>query len=456
MVNLPPEVLSAVASYATPRELLVLSCTSKALQRAAEPRLYETMVLRDAQVIFLACHALLAREAYRAPYVKRMLIYQDPRRVTGRNNLTNTPDQFWLAIQHALTKTVNLENLLLQDPTVSHSWILDHDDIKFQLREASLRLPWDEHMVSFLQTQHKLTSLATDDAREDGPLYPLSPTALPILESYCGPILVVAELLGSPLRRLQMRTEDETAPLIPTIVSDLGKIMKTLHNLCILGLPEELTLETWHHLHRCLMQLPALALIELDVTHWEPRPNEHLQRAILLELRIFCPTLQQVVFWISQHRFHWFCRDGQWLFFHHANRYQVQDTFWRTSDGLVRKSSGDDHTSHITMSAQVRACPLHMSTVNTASTRLPAAQRHASPGAAAPTIASLPSLAHSLSIFPTMTVVTNDMVHYGMLCRTKGESEAKLNSALRKTKQRQDAGPGAMVSARDSLLSVVA
>ncbi|KAH9849490.1 hypothetical protein C2E23DRAFT_888203 [Lenzites betulinus] len=91
--------------------------------------------------------------------------------------------------------------------------------------------------------------------------------------------------------------------------------------------------------------------------------------------------------------------------------------------------------------------PLHMSTVNTASTRPPAAQRHLSPSAAVPTIASLPSLAHSLSTFPTMTVVTNDMVHYGMLCRTKGESEAKLNSALRKTKQRQDAGPGVMMPA---------
>ncbi|CDO72290.1 hypothetical protein BN946_scf184970.g142 [Trametes cinnabarina] len=122
----------------------------------------------------------------------------------------------------------------------------------------------------------------------------------------------------------------------------------------------------------------------------------------------------------------------------------------------------------------------HMSNVNTASRRAPA-QLHGN----APPIASLPSLAHSLSAFPTMTFVTNDMVHYGTLGRKKGVSEAKvrktasslqhrtgfsllphtlqglectgrpanlrpqfciLTSALRKTKQRQDAGPGVMVS----------
>ncbi|KAI0671243.1 hypothetical protein C8Q78DRAFT_847051 [Trametes maxima] len=92
--------------------------------------------------------------------------------------------------------------------------------------------------------------------------------------------------------------------------------------------------------------------------------------------------------------------------------------------------------------------PSHMNTVNTASSRPPAQ--------GAPTIASLPSLAHSLSAFPTMTAVTNDMVHYGTLGRTKGVSEAKLYSALRKTKQRQDAGPNTMVSARGCCRSIVA
>lgn len=94
--------------------------------------------------------------------------------------------------------------------------------------------------------------------------------------------------------------------------------------------------------------------------------------------------------------------------------------------------------------------------------------RHSGPQSQpAPSIASLPSFTHSLSNFPTMTSVTKDMVHYGTLCRTKGVSEAKvrrhryrhvsivdhqwhlppqLNSALQKTRQRQEAGAPTRVS----------
>ncbi|KAI0326217.1 hypothetical protein GY45DRAFT_130054 [Cubamyces sp. BRFM 1775] len=90
--------------------------------------------------------------------------------------------------------------------------------------------------------------------------------------------------------------------------------------------------------------------------------------------------------------------------------------------------------------------PLHTSMSTATKTSTAGPTRGSVPGPAPP-IASLPSLAHSLSAFPTMTVVTNDMVHYGTLGRTKGVSEAKLTSALRRTKQRQDAGPGAMLFA---------
>lgn len=47
---------------------------------------------------------------------------------------------------------------------------------------------------------------------------------------------------------------------------------------------------------------------------------------------------------------------------------------------------------------------------------------------APPQIAALPSFAHSLSAFPNMTAVANDMVHYGTLGRNKELSEAKVRS----------------------------
>ncbi|KAJ8496282.1 hypothetical protein ONZ51_g1198 [Trametes cubensis] len=355
MVQLPPEIYSAIVSYASTRDLLALSRTSKAFQRAAEPKIYECMILRDAESTFLGCHAILARNAFRGPYVRRIFIYQDARRATARNNLSAAPPQFWLVIQHALTKTENLETFCIHDPTISHSWILNHTDFKFQLREATLRLPWDSNTVSFLQTQRKLLILSVADARDDGPLFPLPPGALPMLEVFSGPALVAAELLGSPLKRVQMTTDEETAPLVPTIVADLGKIMKTLRTLSILGLPEEFVLETvhlvatsvlasqlrylgllrlpmmreWDLLHRSLMKLSVLVMLEVEVTQWDPAPNEGLQRMILHEFRVFCPSLQQVVFWHSLHRFHWYSRDGQWHCLHTAGRHPANDNQWR-------------------------------------------------------------------------------------------------------------------------------
>ncbi|CCL99769.1 uncharacterized protein FIBRA_01791 [Fibroporia radiculosa] len=58
-----------------------------------------------------------------------------------------------------------------------------------------------------------------------------------------------------------------------------------------------------------------------------------------------------------------------------------------------------------------------------------------------PSIAALPSLAHSLSSLATMTSVTKDMVHYGTVSRAKDASKAKLTTALERTKQRQGVSP---------------
>ena len=244
MVQLPPEVYSVIASYVNARDILRLARTTKALQRAAEPRIYEHVVLRDAQAAYLGCHSITMRDGLRAPYVKRFVLYQDPRRANSRNNFAAVSAQFWLIIQLALTMMVNLDALVFWDPAVSHSWILAHEQIKFQLREANLRLPWDAHVVAFLQRQDKLQTLSACDAADDGPLCPLPPRALGALEAFSGPVLVAAELLGCPLTRLQIVLDDDTAPILPTVVGDLGKIMRGLRSLSVVNMPGSLLLET--------------------------------------------------------------------------------------------------------------------------------------------------------------------------------------------------------------------
>ena len=56
-------------------------------------------------------------------------------------------------------------------------------------------------------------------------------------------MLVVAELLGCPLARVQMHLDDDTAPILPTVLADLAKIMKGLRSLSVIGLPADLLVE---------------------------------------------------------------------------------------------------------------------------------------------------------------------------------------------------------------------
>ena len=446
MVQLPPEVYGVIASYVNTRDLLTLARTTKALQRAAEPRIYESVMFRDAQTAYHGCHALTLRDGLRALYVKRFVLYQDPRRASARNNLTAVPAQFWLTIQLALTLAVNLDTLVLWDPLAVHSWVLDHEQIRFQLREANLRLPWDAHLVAFLEKQDKLQALnacdgpGDDDDGGGGPLCPLPPTALGALESFSGPVLVVAELFGCPLTRVQIFLDDDTAPILPTVAGDLGRIMKGLRSLSVVNLPAGLLLETvqlvstsvfastirylgvlplsstevscpsprsrsrpcfsgYSYLdavHRvdaasprsgpgrlelesvnsnsraratrtrklvpphsvphsakrtcsltyvsafpsqpdalnvCLMNLPALEVLEVDLTRWEPQPPEWMHRPLLLGFRIFAPSLQQVIFWVGSTRVSWYLPSGQdseWQSVRHMGRVPGNDNFWRS------------------------------------------------------------------------------------------------------------------------------
>ncbi|KAM5541202.1 hypothetical protein V8D89_005131 [Ganoderma adspersum] len=356
MVQLPPEVYSVIASYVNARDILKLARTTKALQRAAEPRIYEHVVLRDAQAAYLGCHSITMRDGLRAPYVKRFVLYQDPRRSSPRNNFTAVSAQFWLIIQLALTMMVNLDTLIFWDPLVSHSWILDHEQIKFQLREANLRLPWDAHVVEFLQKQDKLQALNACDSVDDGPLCPLPPAALGALESFSGPVLVVAELLGCPLTRLQVILDDDTAPILSPVLGDLAKIMKGLRSLSVVNMPGSLLLETVQlvstsvfasslrylgvlplscteldALNGCLMNMHALETLEVDVTRWEPQPSEWMHRPILLGFHIFAPSLTQVIFWIGPTRVSWYLpSDGDWQNARHMGRAPGNDTIWRS------------------------------------------------------------------------------------------------------------------------------
>lgn len=241
MFQLPPEVYSAIASHLSKSDLLTLSYTSKAFQRAAEPRIYESVHLRDPHVAIASFFPLLKNDAFRAPYVKRFLLYEDPRFSDPRRSLVTCPPQFWHSVQLVLKRLVNLDYLVIHDPQLARSWLLDDHEVRFQLREANLRLPWDASLVAFLEGQQRLQRLILSGGVVDDRVLPsLSPNALPKLEVFSGSVLVTPEVLGCPLTRLQMTVDESTVLVLHTVVADIGKNVRTLRKLNILGMPEEL------------------------------------------------------------------------------------------------------------------------------------------------------------------------------------------------------------------------
>jgi hypothetical protein len=52
--------------------------------------------------------------------------------------------------------------------------------------------------------------------------------------------------------------------------------------------------------------------LELDIHRWQPQPSPAAQRAIVTEVRIYRPTIQQVVLWVGQTRIRWILQTGEW------------------------------------------------------------------------------------------------------------------------------------------------
>ncbi|PCH40455.1 hypothetical protein WOLCODRAFT_88698 [Wolfiporia cocos MD-104 SS10] len=303
------------------------------------------------------------------------------------------PLRLWQAIQDALVTMINLEVLMLDDANFSNTWVLNSPEITFQLLDANFYMPWDANMVAFLETQDRLQTLHVDEVLEDGPICPLSAGKLQTLHMFSGPLVAILELLASPLTHVQLTVDAEAAPIVPNILAEMDRI-KPLRSIAFVKLPEAHTLEVLqrHEVHRHLVQMRALDTIDLDCTRWAPTPHDVFQRMLAAELRTFCPNLRRVGFWFASLHCVWTCIDEDW--------------------------------GHPTNSQAQSAPPT-------------------------PSITALPSLAHSLSSFPSMTSVTNDMVHYGMSCHTKSFSETKLHQALQKTKQRQSPSPSPTTPSRD-------
>ncbi len=114
--NLPPELCTRIALHSRQSELLNLARTAKALQEAAESRLYSTMYMRDPTIALRACSSILAGGARRGSYVYRFWFYLDSRR--SRHLVLS--DHCWQALRASLAVMPNLEDLCIHDPTLTN------------------------------------------------------------------------------------------------------------------------------------------------------------------------------------------------------------------------------------------------------------------------------------------------------------------------------------------------
>lgn len=226
--------------------------------------------VRDAQYAFNACLALEARNGERGPYVRKFWFYHRSSR------LPVLPERFWQAVKVAFTLMVNLDTLVLHDPALTNTWVLNGPEIQFQLREANLGLQWDKNLVDFLETQDRLVCLHVEDSLEDGPLATIAPGKLDSLRILHAPPVVAAELVVCPLTHLQIEVDGDTAPIVPTVMLDAGRIMKTLLSLQVTYLPENLTLEVFHIISTSVY---APTLYRLGAL---PYPVQHVSTRLVL------------------------------------------------------------------------------------------------------------------------------------------------------------------------------
>ncbi|TFK38945.1 hypothetical protein BDQ12DRAFT_630043 [Crucibulum laeve] len=327
--SIAPEVCSQIVQWVDRRrDLLVLCVTCKAFQRAAECKLYSMMYLIDVNRAQQACRTLITTG--RVSYVRTFVFHPDSR----RGPIPPLKPVFWSLMQGALNAMRNLESLTIVDPTFSNTWIFDPDQISFQLRESKLRFTWDNHIARFLEGQKKLRVL---QFYERQPISATIDRPLPSLRMLDSCLSIATQLISSPISNMQVVMDVEDVQIALTMLRKFANLHKTLRALNLLDIVDDnvslkifnsvsrscpqlihlgllpLPVHHRHKFHHCLMDMHSLRSIELDIARWTPPPPTIAQRALAAELKIYCPTICTVTFWIGGTRCRWLHDGMVWI-----------------------------------------------------------------------------------------------------------------------------------------------
>ncbi|KAH7885154.1 hypothetical protein F5I97DRAFT_1338847 [Phlebopus sp. FC_14] len=351
--TLSPEICSRVVRWTRRSDLAALCLTCKSFQREAEVKLYETIMSGSIPVIFRACLSI-ASEARLGPYVRSFCVFLDNRR-----SQQDISEQFWATVQLALSRMRSLEYLLIHDPVYSNGWILgDIAHIPFQLLEARLLFYWDSHLVKFLESQNKLKSLHTIDGPDNDASLQLEAGSLPELRIFDGTLVAVEPILSvsTNLTHLQVVLDAESEGEILTFIPNLSHLALCLRALSILHLPAGVAMEALelikstcpflHHVgtiplpmpsrnsnnrfHRALMAMHHLRTLEVETTAWTPQPAGVIPRILAAEVRIYCPSIEYICFWMRSGRTLWIVDGNDWSYHSETGQHSQFDGLWKT------------------------------------------------------------------------------------------------------------------------------
>lgn len=275
-VSVPLAVARGIALYTDRNGLAVLARTTRTCQVAAESRLYESLEVPHGRLAFTICHTLASCPRV-AIYVRNFILHSQPQRTRDREHdqavliqmqRTVQRRDYWDIVRSALANMHNLDYLHMTDPTFTNSWVLcPTNNWTMRPTEVRINLPWDENVAAFLEPQDRLEVLCIAEVPENIPLVPLSPTALPNLNAYEGPIILIDQLINRPITNLKFPIDTEDAvSLLPLILPELNRFPR-LSSLSIVGMPLEMAASCTLAISKASPDLKYLSYIPLPIDH---------------------------------------------------------------------------------------------------------------------------------------------------------------------------------------------
>ena len=245
----PHEVCSRIVNCIKSNDfktLVNLCLTSKAFNRAAEPRLYHQLYLTDSLTAYCACQTISSCDRI-ALHVKTFWTLFNERRWNSSRNHLNP--QFWDVVHLALRKMLNLQVIAVGDPSCPSAWIFRQS--QFRLQEAELRMDWDPDLVRFLDTQSKIHSLRITNPRLSSteldrlPLLALPRGALPSLKVFDGSLITAIEFVSSPITHLQVSLGQDAVEDAGHLFRQLTMFSGTLTSINVVDLPYSISIEAF-------------------------------------------------------------------------------------------------------------------------------------------------------------------------------------------------------------------